>query len=96
VVLYGCETWSLKLREEHRLRVFENRVLRGISGPRSNEVIGGWRKLQDWKLHDLCSSPSIIRIIKSRRIKWAGHVVRMGEKRNAYRLLTGNQRERDH
>jgi hypothetical protein len=74
VVLCGCETWSLALREEHRLRVFETRVLRKIFGPEMNEVIGGWKKC----------SPSVIRIIKSRRMRWAGHVARMGEKRNAW------------
>jgi hypothetical protein len=68
VVLYGCETWSLTLREEHRLRVFENRVLSGIFGPKSDEVTGGWRKLHNEELHNLYSSPSIIRVIKSRRI----------------------------
>jgi hypothetical protein len=74
VVVYGCETWSLTLREEHRLRVFENRVLRRIFGLRRDEVTGEWRKLHNKKLHGLYSSPSIIRIIKSRRIRWAGHV----------------------
>jgi hypothetical protein len=74
VVLYGCETWSLTLREEHRLRVCENRVLRGIFGPKRDEVIGGWRKLHNEELHNLYCSPSIIRIIKSRRMRWAGHV----------------------
>jgi hypothetical protein len=88
VVLYRCETWSLTLREEHRLRVFENKVLR-IFGPKRDEVTGGWRKLHNEKLRDLYSSPSIIRIIKSRRMKWAGHVARMGKKRNAYTLLVG-------
>jgi hypothetical protein len=63
VVLYGCETWSLTLREEHRLGVFENRVLRRISGPKRDEVTGGWKKLHNEELRDLCSSPSIIRII---------------------------------
>jgi hypothetical protein len=63
VVLYGCKTWSLTLREEHRLRVFENRVLRRIFGPKRDKVTGGWRKLHDEELHDLYSSPSIIRII---------------------------------
>jgi hypothetical protein len=87
VVLYECETWSLTLREEHILRLFENRVLRRIFGPKRDEVTGEWRKLHNDELHDLYSSPSIIRIIKSRRIKWAGHVARMGEKRNAYILL---------
>jgi hypothetical protein len=89
VVLYGCETWSLSLKEEHRLRVFENRVLRRILGPKRDEVTGEWRKLHNKELRDLYSSPSIIRIIKSRRLKWTGHLARMGEKRNAYRLLVG-------
>jgi hypothetical protein len=74
VVLYGCETWSLTLREEHRLRVFENRVLRGIFGPKRDEVIGGWRKLHNEELHNLYCLPSIIRMVKSRRMRWAGHV----------------------
>jgi hypothetical protein len=74
VVLYGCETWSLTLREEHRLRVFENRVLRRIFGLKGDEVTGGWRKLHNEEFHDLYSLPSIIRIIKSRRMRWAGHV----------------------
>jgi hypothetical protein len=89
VVLYGSETWSLILREEHGLRMFENRVLRRISGPKRNEVTGDWRKLHNEELHDLYSSPSIIGIIKERRMRWAGHVAQMGEKRNAYRLLMG-------
>jgi hypothetical protein len=71
VVLYGRETWSLTFREEHRLRVFENRVLRRIFGPKTDEVTGGWRKLHNEELHNLYSSPSIIRIIKSRRMRWA-------------------------
>jgi hypothetical protein len=69
VVLYGCETWSLTLRQEHRLGVFENMVLRRILGPKKNEVNGEWRKLHN-ELHDLYSSPSIIRIIKSRMMGW--------------------------
>jgi hypothetical protein len=89
VVLYGYKTWSLTLREEHRLKVFENRVLRRIFGPKRDEVTGEWRKLLNEKLRDLYSSPSVIRIIKSRRIRWACHEARMGEKRNAYRLLVG-------
>jgi hypothetical protein len=89
VVLYGCETWSLTLREEPRLRVFENRVLRRIFGPKRDEVTGESRKLHNNELHDLYSSPSIIRIITSGRMRWAGHVALMGEKRNAYRLLVG-------
>jgi hypothetical protein len=88
VLLYGCETWSLTLREEHRLRVFENRVLR-IFGPKRDEETGDWRKLHNEELHNLYSSPSIIRVIKSRRMRWAGNVTRMGEKRNAYGILVG-------
>jgi hypothetical protein len=78
VVLYGCETWSLKVREEHKLRVFENRVLRRIFGPKKDGVTGGWRKLYYEELHNLYYSPRIIIIIKSRRMRWAGHVARMG------------------
>jgi PAS domain-containing protein len=85
VVLYGCETWSLTLREEHRLRVFENRALRRIFGSKRDEVTGEWRKLHIKELHDLYSLPGIIRIIKWRRMRLAGHVARKGEKRNAYR-----------
>jgi hypothetical protein len=79
VVLYGCETWSLTLREEYRLRVFENRVLRRIFGPKGDEVTGGWRKLHNEELHGLHSSPGIVRVIKARRMRWAGNVARMGE-----------------
>jgi hypothetical protein len=89
VVVYGCETWSLALSEEYRLRVFENKVLRRIFGPKWDEVTGGWRKLHNEELRDLYFSASTIRIIKSRRMRWAGHVARMGEKRNAYKLLVG-------
>jgi hypothetical protein len=89
LVLYGCETWSLTLREEHSLRVFENRVLRKLFGPKRDEVIEGWRKLHNEKLHNLYCSPSIIRIIESRRMRWAGHVAQMREKRNSYRILVG-------
>jgi hypothetical protein len=84
-------TWSLTVREEHKLRVFENTVLRRIFGPKRNGVTGGWRKLHNEELHNLYSWRSIIRIIKSRRMRWAGHVARMGEKRNVYRLLVGKQ-----
>jgi hypothetical protein len=76
------------LREEHRLRVFENRVLRRISGPK-REKDGLWRKLHNDELHDLYSSPNIVRVIKSRRMRWAGHVARMGEGRGVYRVLVG-------
>jgi hypothetical protein len=89
VVLYGCETWSLTLREEHRLRVFENRVLRRIFGPKRDEVTGEWRKLHNEELHILYSSPNIIRQIKSRRMRWAGHVARMVEERKVYKVLVG-------
>ncbi|KAJ4426321.1 hypothetical protein ANN_27135 [Periplaneta americana] len=89
VVLYGCETWTLTLREEQRLRVFENKVLRKIFGAKRDEVTGEWRKLHNTELHALYSSPDIIRNIKSRRLRWAGHVARMGEFRNAYRVLVG-------
>jgi hypothetical protein len=78
VVLYGCETWFLILREEHKLRVFENRVLRRIFGPKRDEVTGGWRKLHNEELHNLYSSQNIIRMIKSRRMRWTGYVARMG------------------
>jgi hypothetical protein len=88
-VLDGCGTWSLTLREEHILRVFENRVLRRIFGPKRDEVTGKWRKLHNEELHILYSSPDIIRQITSRRMRWAGHVARMGEARKVYRVLVG-------
>jgi hypothetical protein len=90
VILCGCKTWSLSLREEYRLRVFENRVLRRILGLKRDEMMGGWRKLRNEELHNLNSSPSIIRMIKSRLMSWEGHVARMGEKRKAYRIVVGN------
>jgi len=89
VVLYRCETWSLTLREERKLRVFENMVLRRIFGPRREEVTGEWRRLHNEELNDLYSSPNIVRVIKSRRIRWAGHVARVGEEREVYRVLVG-------
>ncbi|KAJ4436836.1 hypothetical protein ANN_16968 [Periplaneta americana] len=89
VVLYGCEPWTLTFREEHRLRVFENKVLRKIFGAKSDEITGELRKLHNTELHSLYSLPDIIRNIKSRRLRWAGHVARMGESRNAYRVLVG-------
>jgi hypothetical protein len=78
VALYGCETWSLTLKKEQKLRVFENRVLRRIFRPKRDEVTGDWRKLHNEKLHNFYSSPNIITMIKSRRMRWAGHVARMG------------------
>ena len=89
VVLYGCETWSLTLREERKLMVFENMVLSRIFGPRRDEVTGEWRRLHNEELNDLYASPNIVRVIKSRRMRWAGHVARMGEERWAYRVLVG-------
>jgi hypothetical protein len=90
VVLYGCEMWYLTLREERRLRVFGNRVLRRIFRLKREEVIRGWRKLHNEELHNLYSSSSIIRIIKLMRMSWAEHVARIGAKRNAYRILVRN------
>jgi len=89
VVLYGCETWSLTLREERKLRLFENMVLRRIFGPRREEVMGEWRRLHNEELNDLYSSPNIVRVIKSRRMRWAGHVARMGGEKVVYRVLVG-------
>ena len=77
VVLYGCETWSLTLREGHRLRVFENRVLRRIFVPKRDGVTGEWRKLHNEELNDLYCSPNTVRVTKSRRMRWVGHVARM-------------------
>jgi len=81
VVLYGCETWSLILREERTLRVFENMVFRKIFGPRKDEVTGKWRRLHNEELNDLYCSPNIVRVIKSRRMRWATHMARMGEEK---------------
>jgi len=89
VVLYGCETWSLTLTEKRRLRVFENRVLRRMFGAKRDEVTREWRKLHNEELNDLYCSPNIVRVIKSRRMKWAGHVVCMGKKKGVYRVLVG-------
>jgi hypothetical protein len=82
------------VREEHRLRVFENRVLRGIFGSKRDEVTGEWRRLHNEELNDLYSTPNIIWVIKSRRMRWAGHVARMGEGRGAYRILVGRRERR--
>jgi hypothetical protein len=79
----------MTLREEHRLRVFENRVLRRIFGPKRDELTGEWRILHNEELHDLYSSPNIVQVIKTRKMRWAGHVARMGEERDVYRVLVG-------
>jgi len=89
VVLYGCEIWSLTLREERKLWAFENMVLRRIFGRRRDEVTGEWRRLHNEELNDLHSSPNIVRVIKSRRMRWAGHVAHMGEGRGVCRVLLG-------
>ena len=89
VVLYGCETWSLTLREERKLRVFENMVLRRIFGLRRDEITGEWRRLHNEELNDLFSSPNTVRVIKWRRMRWAEHVACMGEERGVYRVLVG-------
>jgi hypothetical protein len=89
VVLYGCETWSLTLREECRLRLFEIRALRRIFGPKKDEVTGVRRRLPNEELYDLYSSPNIIHVIKSRRMRWTGRVACMGETRGIYRVLVG-------
>ena len=88
VVLYGCETWPLTLREERKLRVFENMVLRRIFGPRRDKVMGEWRRLHNEELNDLYA-PNIVRVIKLRRMRWAGHVAHMREERGVYRVLVG-------
>ena len=88
VVLYWCETWLLTLREERRLSVFENRVLRRVFEPKKDEVTGEWRKLHE-ELNDLYSLPNILRVVKSRRMIWAGHVARMGDGRGVHRVLIG-------
>jgi hypothetical protein len=88
-VFYGCETWSLTLREERRLKVFENRVLRRIFRTKREEVAGGCRRLHNEELHKLCVSPNVIKVIKSRRIRLAGNIARMGKIRCAYNILVG-------
>ena len=96
VVLYGCETWSLILREERKLRVFENRVLRRIFGPKRDEVTGEWNRLHNEELNDLYSSPNIVQVIKSRIMIRAGHVECMGEERGCIGSWWGSRKERDH
>ena len=85
VLLYGCQTWSLVLREEHRSSAFENKVLRKISGAKRDEISGEWRKLHNAELHALYSSPNIITNLKSIQLRWAGHVALMEQSINAYR-----------
>jgi hypothetical protein len=94
VVFYGCATWSLTPGEEHRLRVFENRVMRRIFGPTRDEVTGEWRKLYNEELSDLYTSSNIVWMIKPRRMRWVEHVACMGEWRGLYRVLGGNVREK--
>ena len=89
VVLYGFETRSLTLREERKLRVFENKVLRRVFGPKMDEVTGEWRKLHNVELSDLYSLPNIVRVVKSRRMRWEEHVARRGEGRGVHRVLVG-------
>ena len=96
VVLCGCETWSLTLGEERKLRMFENMVLRRIFGPRRDEVTVEWRRLHNEELNDLYCSPNIVRVIKSRRMRWAGHVARMGEERECIGSWWENRREGEH
>jgi hypothetical protein len=96
VVLYGYETWSLTLREEHRLRVFENRILRRIFRQMRDKVAGEWRELHNEEFHILYSSPNIIKQIKSRRVKWVRHVARMGEDRNVYKVLMRKPEGKNH
>jgi hypothetical protein len=89
VDFYGCKNWSLTLREERRLKVFENRVLRRVFGPKRDEVTGEWRKLHNEELSDLYSLPNIVRVAKSRRMRWVGNVARIGEDRGVHRVLVG-------
>ena len=91
VVLYGCETWSLTMKEERRLRVFENRVLRGIFGAKGDEVTGEGRKLHNEELNDLYCSPNIVRVIKYRRMRCARHVARRGDRTGVSRVLVGHE-----
>ena len=93
VVFYGCEIWSFTLKKERRVKVFENRVLRRIFGPKRDEITGERRKLHNEELYDLYCLQNIVRVIKSRRVRWAGHVARMGERRDEYSGLMGRSKE---
>ena len=94
--MYGYETWSCTLREERRLRVFENRVLKRVFGPKRDEVREEWRKPHNEELNDLYSSPNIVRVNKSRYMRWAGHVAHIGARRGVYRVLVGKPEGKNH
>jgi hypothetical protein len=96
VVLYGCETWSLKLREEHGLKMNEDGLLREIFGPEKDELTGTWRNLHNEEFYGFYCSLNIIRVIKSRRVRWSGHVARMGRGEVHTGFLWGGLGERDH
>jgi hypothetical protein len=96
VVLYGCETWSPTLREGHKLRVFENVVLRKIFGPKEDEVTGDWRRLLNEEFHDFSFVPNVAWVVKRRRMRWVGHVACMETRRGVYRDLQGSLKERDY
>ena len=94
-MLYGCETWSLILREECRLRVFENRILRRIFGPKRDENVE-LKRLHNEEVLSLYRLPNIIRVIKSRRLMWAGHVARIEQAGSVFKILTGNPTGKRH
>jgi hypothetical protein len=96
VILYGCETWFLILKEKQRLRGYENRVLRRVFRHKREEVVGGWRRLHNVELHNFCASPDIIRTFNSSRMTWSGHVARMRETKNACRILIRKCERKDH
>jgi len=96
IVLCGCEAWSLTLREERNLRAFENMVLRRIFGPRRDEVMGEWRRLHNEELNDIYTSPNFVRVIKSRIMRWASHVARMGEERGCIGTWWGSRSKGDY